>query len=93
MDYAKLIDGDLVLAPRKLRSGDTVVYNPPGALLREQGYKPLRYTDAPAAEEGYCVVSGWMETETEITQTWTQELEGDLSDAEVLDILLGGESA
>ena len=91
MDYAKLIDGVLVLAPRKLRHGDTVVYNPPVPLLREQGCKPVRYTESPAEEPGYCAVSGWTETENEITQIWTLEWKGDISDAEALDILLGGE--
>ena len=35
-------------------------------------------------------VPGWEETEEEIVQTWTVEPEGDISDAEALEILMGG---
>lgn len=90
MRYAKLIAGEISFAPRKLRSGDTVVYNPPVALLLEQGYKPVRFTEAPGAEEGFRPVSGWTESETEILQTWTMEPEDEISDNEALEILLGG---
>lgn len=93
MIYAKLTAGRLQPAPRKLHSGDSLVYNPPVGLLREQGYKPVVYTEAPAAEEGYRAVSSWTETEVEITQTWTLAPEGDISDALALEILMGGESA
>lgn len=93
MSCAKLIAGSIRFAPRKIRSGDTVVYNPPAALLLAEGWKPVVYTEAPAVEAGYVAVSGWTETANEIVQTWTAEPEGELSDAEVLEILLGGESA
>lgn len=93
MRYGKLTDGILVSAPRKLRDGDILVYNPPAALLEAKGYKPLVYTEAPAVEAGYAAVSGWTETADEILQTWTTEPEGDIPDTEALEILLGGESA
>lgn len=91
MRYAKIHEGELLFAPHKLPSGDTVVYNPPAALLRELGYKPVTYTDPPETEEGWIPVQGWTETEEEIVQTWTVAAEGDIPDAEALDILLGGE--
>ena len=90
MNYAKLIDGTLVPAPRKLRNGDYVTYNPPVAMLEEHGFKPVRHTDPPEVEEGFVAVPGWEETEEEIVQTWTVEPEGDISDAEALEILMGG---
>lgn len=92
MSYAKLVNGKIVFAPRKLRSGDTVVYNPPMELLKENGYKPVINTDAPEAGEGNIASPGWTETEEAIVQTWTIEPERDIADAEVLEILLGGES-
>lgn len=93
MTYAKLINGILMIAPRKLRSGAVLVYNPPAALLEAEGYKPVVFTEAPAAEEGFRAVCGWTETANGILQTWTLEPEGDVSDAEALAILLGGEGA
>ena len=93
MYYAKLIDSELVFAPRKLRGGENTVYNPPAALLEAEGYKPVVYTEAPAVEEGCRAVCGWTETADKILQTWTAVPEGDISDAEALEILLGGEGA
>lgn len=74
MDYAKLIDGNLIFAPRKLPVGDAVVYNPTPEMLTEAGYKPVVYTDPPVVAEGYMAVPGWEEQADEIVQTWTVEL-------------------
>ena len=74
MRYGKLIDGNIVYAPRKLRGDEYTVYNPTEEQLTEAGYKPVTYTDAPVVEPGYIAVPGWTETETEIVQTWTVEL-------------------
>lgn len=90
MTYAKLINGELVAAPRRIRLETHTVFNPPAELLEEQGYKPVRYTEPPEVEEGFVAVPGWEETEEEIVQTWTVEPEGDISDAEALEILMGG---
>lgn len=92
MNYAKLIGGELEFAPRKLKEGEAVVYNPSGELLKAHGYKPLLLTDPPEAEDGYVPFQHWVETETVIVQSWSLEPEGELSDAEALDILLGGEA-
>lgn len=66
---AKLINSELVPAPRAITIGQTH-YNPaPVSWLAENGYKPIRYTEAPT-EEGKYAVSHWEDTETEIVQTW-----------------------
>lgn len=93
MQYAKLIDGEIQYAPRKVQNGAYIVYNPAAALLTALGFKPVRFTQPPEAEQGSVAVFGWTETEAEIVQTWTTEPEGDISDAEALEILMGGEGA
>lgn len=92
MNYAKLIDGNIAYSPRHISVGEYVVYNPASEMLTAAGYKPVTYADPPEVEPGYIAVPGWVETDEAIVQTWTVEPEGDVSDAEALDILLGGES-
>lgn len=89
--YGKLINGIIVFVPRHIPMGEYVVYNPTPEMLVEAGYKPVIYTDPSETEPGWITVPGWTETADEIVQTWTVEPEGDISDAEALDILLGGE--
>lgn len=92
MKYAKLVNGEPAFAPRKLCSGNNFVYNPTDEMLIAQGYKPVVFTEPPVMETGYVSVSGWLETADDIVQSWTVEPESDIADAEVLEILLGGES-
>lgn len=69
MKYAKLINSELVFAPRSVTIGQTH-YNPtPISWLAENGYKPIHYTEAPT-EEGMYAVDHWEETEEEIVQIW-----------------------
>lgn len=92
MDYAKLIDGELVFAHRKLPVGDAVVYNPTTEMLTEAGYKPVIYTEAPTVEPGYIAVPGWTETDEAITQTWAIEPEPDeIDEARAYRIITGEE--
>ncbi len=91
MNYAKLIDSNLIFAPRKLTVGDAVVYNPTPEMLEEAGYKPVRYTDPPETEPGYIAVPGWKEQAEAIVQTWTiEEAPDDIDAEEAMDILFGG---
>lgn len=91
MTYAKLIDGNLQIAPRKLPGEGVVVYNPPAKMYLAAGFKPVEFTDAPEAPEGYYYDSGWEEQEEAIVQTWTLvELPDDIDDAEAFDIIFGG---
>lgn len=89
--YGKLNDGNLTIAPRKLNGDGVVVYNPPEAMYREQGWKPIEFTDAPEAPTGYTYESGWTEQEEAIVQTWTLvPLPDDIDDAEAYNIIFGG---
>lgn len=93
--YAKLIDGALVYAPRKMNTeigGEPyVVYNPPAEMLEADGWLPVVYTDEPGdAPEGYHYEPTYTEEGGEIVQGW-ELVETDYSDAEAYDILFGGD--
>lgn len=90
MKYAKLENGLLCPAPNPIRVGDIWYGNPPAQTLRARGYKPVRYTAAPEPEAGFTAVPGWEEQEEALVQTWTLEPEDELTEAELLSILLGG---
>lgn len=89
--YGKLINGNLTIAPRKLNGDGVVVYNPPEAMYRAQGWKPVEFTDSPEAPEGYTYEAGWEETAESIVQTWALvPLPDDIDDAEAYNIIFGG---
>lgn len=90
MNYAKLIDGNLVYAPNPILHNGLWYGNPPAEVYLAEGYKPVRYTEPPAAESGCRPVETWTETEEALVQGWTLEPAGELTEAEILDILLGG---
>lgn len=75
MTYAKLINNNLSIAPNPILHNGSYIGNPPGSVYEDEGYKAVRYTDAPEVEPGYVAVPGWTETEDEIVQTWTVEVE------------------
>lgn len=89
MIYAKLIDGALVLAPKKIKNGDSITYNPTGEMLIPLGYLPVRFTDAPETDIKHIPVCTWTQADTEIIQQWHIE-EAEPTETEILSILLGG---
>ena len=92
--YGKLVDGELRGAPRPIRTENGDVFTNDPALLLQYGYKPIILTDCPSDGKSY--VGSWTETETEITQTWTEVQQSDddpISDSEALKIITGGAGA
>ena len=82
MQYAKLMDGQLIYAPRKMQieigEEPYIVYNPPADML---------------APEGYTYVPDWDEFDGVIERVWDLvEAPDDISDAEALTIIMGGSS-
>lgn len=68
---AKLIDGDISYAPRKIIVDGKTIFNPGEELLKEQGYKEMQTTDMPDdAPEGKLYVSGWTDAGDTIQQVW-----------------------
>ena len=89
--YGKLVDGELRGAPRPIKTADGDVFTNDSALLLQYGYKPIILTEYPSDGKSY--IDSWAETETEITQIWTElpQTEDDpISDAEALEIITGG---
>ena len=70
MTYAKLIDGELILAPRKVKYNRYWIYNPPADVLLALGYKPVQYTDPPEVPAGYHLEASWTEDDEKIVQVW-----------------------
>ena len=95
MNYAKLIEGEIIFAPRKMQTviGDTsyTVINPPAEMLEANGWEPVTYTDMPDdAPDGYHYEAKYTEGNGEILQTW-ELVETEYDGAEVYDILFGGD--
>ena len=68
---AKLIGGAISYAPRKIIVGGKTIFNPEEELLKEQGYKDVETTEAPAVStQTQQAVSSWQEQENKIVQTW-----------------------
>lgn len=89
--YGKLVDGELRGAPRPIKTADGDVFTNDPALLLHYGYKPIITAEYPS-DGGYYTES-WTETETEITQIWTEVQQSDddpISDSEALKIITGG---
>ena len=91
MIYGKLVNGELRGAPRPIRTENGDVFTTDPALLLRYGYKPIFLTEYPSDGKSY--IDSWAETETEITQVWTEQPQTDddpISDSEALEIITGG---
>ena len=71
MRYAKLKDGAIEFAPRKIQMDEATVYNPVPDKLTALGYLPVVTSDPGEAPEGYYFEMGWAEQDAQIVQTWT----------------------
>ena len=67
----KLVDGALSYAPKKIIADGKTIFNPPDTLLKEQGYKDIETSEAPAVStQIQQAVSSWQEQEDKIVQLW-----------------------
>lgn len=86
MIYGKLVDGELRGAPNPLKTEDSYIFTNNAAIYLANGYKPIILTDCPSDGKSY--IDSWAETETEITQIWTELPQTDeISDSEALSII------
>ena len=68
---AKLIDGAVSYAPKKIVVDGKTIFNPDDSLLLEQGYKDVETTEAPVVStQTQQAVPSWQEQENKIVQTW-----------------------
>ena len=94
MIYGKLVGGALHGAPRPIKTENGDVFTTDPNLLLQYGYKPIILTEYPSDGKSY--IDSWAETETEITQVWTEVQQSDddpISDSEALEIITGGADA
>ena len=69
--FAKLLNGVLSYAPKRITWQGRIVDNPTPAMLQELGYYPLTYMDMPGdAPEGQRYEAHWEQAEAEIIQVW-----------------------
>lgn len=72
---AKIIDGAIVYAPKKIkRIIDGVEYdviNPTDEMLADAGWMIVNFTDPPDAPEGWHYEATYTEDNGEIVQNWT----------------------
>lgn len=73
MRYAKLINGYPLYAPRRIKIGSVIVYNPTNAQLLADGYLPVVETSAPVVDELHKTTPHWTIQDNQIVQTWTIE--------------------
>lgn len=92
---AKIINGVLVYAPRKIKreiDGEPyITYNPTDEMLADAGWLPVIKTEPPDAPEGYHYEPTYNEDGGEIVQGWVL-VETEYSNAEVAEILFGGDA-
>ena len=68
---AKLINGALSYAPKKIIVNGKTIFNPPDTLLKTQGYKDIETSSAPVVStQTQQAVPTWQEQENKIVQTW-----------------------
>ena len=84
--FGKLVDGELRGAPRPIKTADGDVFTNDPALLLQSGYKPIILTEYPSDGKSY--IDSWAETETEITQVWTEQPQTDEATPEQLEAAL-----
>ena len=90
--YAKLINGILHRAPKKLIIGETAVYNPSDEQIQNAGYKLVEMVEQPDdAPDGQHYESQWVEQDDAIMQDWyLVDDPDDIDPSEALSIILGG---
>ena len=67
----KLVGGALSYAPKKIIVDGKTIFNPGEELLKEQGYKDVETSEAPAVStQTQQAVPTWTEQENKIVQTW-----------------------
>ena len=84
--YGKLVNGELRGAPRPIRTEDGDVFTNDPSIYLANGYKPIILIDCPSDEKSY--ISSWTETETEITQVWTEQPKTDEATPEQMEAAL-----
>lgn len=76
MAYGKLVNGQLIEAPKVLNKNGKQYINPPEELYLEYGYFPMEYTEIPLLINGYHLVQSWIFMSNRLVQKWNYEANG-----------------
>lgn len=91
MRYATLSNNQIHYAPNPIIINGRALGNPPGEVYLDQGWLPVRFTEAQEAEPGWHYEESWSEDGGEIVQGWELVRDpDDISADEAIDIILGG---
>ena len=93
MQYVKLVNGTVQFAPKKIKDGNSITYNPDAEMLTEYGYKPLVVDETPEVPDGYHLEPSYADEGETIRQSWNvvKDTQQTSYEGELLNILLGGE--
>ena len=95
--YGKIINDSFVVAPKKIITEDSTIYNPSVSMLESLGYKYVMQTPMPVLD-GYFYTPKYTENDDNIIQSWEQHEEEldeitqlELAVAELANIIAEGE--
>lgn len=66
----KIINGELMLSPKKININGFLTFNPTDEILRQQGYKEIIYSEMPEPVEGKSWIPIYKDDTYGIVQTW-----------------------
>lgn len=91
MVFGKLIDGAASFAKRIVEYHGETVEHPSDEILVDLGFLPVVFAMQPEAPEDFTYEETWTEENGELVQGWELvPADDDISDSEVIEILLGG---
>lgn len=91
MNYAKITDGHIQFAPKKIKDGDSTIYNPTAEVLEAHGFKQLVVDAMPEVPDGYHTEPVYADTGDAVHQSWelAEDTKETSYEAEILQILMG----
>lgn len=72
MKFAKVVNGSLEFAPKKILRDGRCIFTNSVEEYAALGYKPIELTEAPAEREGFDLHYTWVEDETCCKQVWIE---------------------
>lgn len=70
MQYVKLISGTVQFAPKKIKDGNSITYNPDAEMLAEHGFKPLTVDETPDVPDGHHLEPRYVDNGETVRQYW-----------------------
>lgn len=70
MQYVKLVNGTVQFAPKKIKDGNSITYNPDAEMLTEYGYKPLVVDETPVVPDGHHLEPRYADNGETVWQYW-----------------------